>query len=83
MSPMSIVQHFKRSNGIHDRIIFDNYSGLPHLVPKYLFTCSLKELNGGDAIPLVLKTCAEFLEQQGILVCISIGAHEYITLCLA
>jgi len=35
----------------------------------YLYLYSLKEHSGGDAIPLVLKTCAEFLEQEGILYC--------------
>ena len=39
------------------------YSGLPDLFTS--FSNSLKERSGGDTIPLVLKTCAEFLEQEG------------------
>ena len=28
----------------------------------------MKERSGGEVIPLVLRTCADFLEQQGVLI---------------
>ena len=64
----SLPQKFS-VNGIHDRIILDSIQDCQTCLfhsPLLIYLYSLKERSGGDAIPLVLKTCAEFLEQEGI-----------------
>ena len=63
MSPTSKVQQDSTPNAVMWMEYMIEYSGLPDLFTS--FSNSLKERSGGDTIPLVLKTCAEFLEQEG------------------
>ena len=42
-----------------------NQCGVVHSV-------SLKERSGGEEIPLVLKTCAAYLEQRGVLIALDL-----------